>query len=189
MIRLDTKQSPHRFATIRGFTLQEMLVTLCISGALAGGSAGMWNVVQQNAITAAANDLVTHLALARNEAITKNKRITVCPTGDQKSCLGADNDFTNWQSGWMVYVDENDNGKPDDGEIVRVQSEPTRGITIRSSRARSHVAYQPTGLSGGSTITMAICSERDPSLARYVIVSNVGRARVAQTTTSNLKCR
>jgi len=168
MIRLDTKQSPHRFATIRGFTLQEMLVTLCISGALAGGSAGMWNVVQQNAITAAANDLVTHLALARNEAITKNKRIT---------------------SGWMVYVDENDNGKPDDGEIVRVQSEPTRGITIRSSRARSHVAYQPTGLSGGSTITMAICSERDPSLARYVIVSNVGRARVAQTTTSNLKCR
>lgn len=188
MNRFGSKRSRRPLAAVRGFTLQEMLVTLCISGTLVSGGAGMWNVVQQNAMTAAANDLVTHLALARTEAITKNKRITVCPTDDQQSCLKADGDYTNWQSGWMVYADENDNGKPDDGEIIRVQGEPTRGITIRSSRARTHVAYQPTGLSRGSTITMAICSERDPSLARYVIVSNTGRARVAQATTSDIKC-
>ena len=188
MNRFGSKQSPQRLARVRGFTLQEMLVTLCISGTLAGGSVGMWKVVQQNAITAAANDLLTHLALARSEAITKNKRITICPTGDQQSCLSPGNAYTDWQSGWLVYADDNDNGSPDDREIVRVQSGPAQGIAIRSSRARSHITYQPSGMSGGSTITIAICSERDPSLARYVIVSNTGRPRVAQTTTSNVKC-
>lgn len=188
MNRIGSKQSRHLIAKTRGFTLQEVLVSLCISGTLAGGSAGMWNVFQKEAVTAAANDLVAHLALARSESITKNKHLTICPTDDQQSCLRSGNDFTDWHKGWLVYADKNNNGTPDSGEIVRVQGSITRGISIHSSRARSHVTYQPMGTAGGSTITFAVCSAHDPSLARYVIVSNSGRARVAPTTTSNVRC-
>jgi len=178
----------HPLTTIRGFTLQEMLVSLCISGTLAGGGAGVWGAVQQNAITAAANDLVTHLALVRSEAITQNTRVTICPTVDRQACQPASSDYTAWQTGWLVYVDNNADGKPQVDEIVRLQNSVSNGIVIRSSRARGHVTYQPLGTAGGSTITFAVCSARDPSLARYVVVSNSGRARVAQTTTSNVKC-
>ena len=188
MNRFGSNRLPGSLARSRGFTLQEMLVSLCISGTLAGGGAGMWNVVQQEAVTATANDLVTHLALARNEAIMKNKDIVLCPTENQRSCSRPGSDFTAWHTGWLVYADQNDNGQPDPGEILRVQNGATRGIHIHSSRARGRVAYQPMGTAGGSTITLAVCSERNPSLARYVVVSNSGRARVAQTTTSNVKC-
>lgn len=175
-------------SSLLGFTLQEMLVALCISGSLAGGSVGMWRAVQQNAVTAAANELVSHLALARSEAVRRNVRVTICPTADQKDCLKPDKDYAFWHQGWLLYADANGNGKPDAGEIVRLQTAASHGIVIRSSRARSRVTYQPLGMSGGSTITLAVCAERNPALARYVVVSNTGRARVAQTTTSSVKC-
>lgn len=179
---------PNRKPSALGFTLQEMLVVLCISGSLTGGGVGMWKAVQQNAVTAAANELVSHLALARSEAIRRNVRVTMCPTGDQKDCMKPDKDYAVWHQGWLVYADANGNGKPDAGEIVRLQTAASHGVVIRSSRARSRVTYQPIGMSGGSTITFAVCSARNPAAARYVIVSNTGRARVAQTTTSDIEC-
>jgi len=188
MNRIGARQLSRPFNAFRGFTIQEMLVTLCISGTLAGGGAGMWHAVQQNAITVAANDLVTHLALARSEAITKNLRITVCPTENQSTCAQPDSDHTSWQKGWMIYADKNDNGHPDSDEIIRVQSGVSGGVLVNSSQARRRIVFQPTGMSGGSTITIAICGARDAAMSRYVIVSNTGRARVAQTTTSNMKC-
>jgi type IV fimbrial biogenesis protein FimT len=188
MNRFGSNQFSRPLAAFRGFTLQEMLVSLCISGTLAGGGVSMWNVFQQEAVIAAANDLVAHLALTRSESITKNEHLTVCPTDDQQSCLQSGDHFTDWHKGWLVYADKNNNGRPEGGEIVRVQSGVTGRISIRSSRARSHITYQPMGTAGGSTITFAVCSERDPTLARYVIVSNNGRARVAPATASNVRC-
>jgi type IV fimbrial biogenesis protein FimT len=179
---------PDMKSSVCGFTLQEMLVVLCISGSLAGGGVGMWSAVQQNAVTAAANELVSHLALARSEAVKRGVRVTMCPTRDQESCMQPDKRYALWHQGWLVYEDANDNGTPERGEIVRLQTGASRGIVIRSSHARSRITYQPLGMSGGSTVTFAVCSERNPALARYVIVSNTGRARVAQTTSGSVRC-
>jgi type IV fimbrial biogenesis protein FimT len=171
-----------------GFTLQEMLVTLCISGILAGGGMGMWRVVRQNTIIAAANNLVSHLALARSEAIGRNTRVVMCPTNDNQKCLKPSSDYTFWQAGWLIYADGNHNGKPDSIEIIRVHDGASGGIVIRSSRYRRRVTYQPLGTAGGSTITLAVCAAHDAALARYVIISIMGRARVAQNTNSSVKC-
>lgn len=173
---------------LRGFTLQEMLVSVLISGTLAGGGIGIWNVIRQNAITTTANDLVAHLALARSEAIQHNSRIVMCPTRDDKNCVTPGSDYTSWQEGWLVFADKNGNATPDRGEIVRVHAAASRGVVVRSSRYRRRVTYRPMGTAGGSTITFAVCNAHDPRLARYVIVAITGRARVAKTTTSSVKC-
>lgn len=171
-----------------GFTLQEMLITLCISGILAGGGMGMWRVVRQDTIIATANNLVSHLALARSEAIGRNARVVMCPTNDNEKCLKPGSDYTFWQAGWLIYTDGNHNGKPDSSEIIRVHDGASSGIVIRSSRYRKRVTYQPLGTAGGSTITFAVCAAHDATVARYVIISIMGRARVAQKTKSNVKC-
>lgn len=165
-----------------------MLVSLLISSSLALGGVSMWTVLQENALTVATNDLVTHLALARSEAVTRRGRVRVCPSADQSNCSKPDADYTFWQHGWLVYADENGDGKPQAAEIVRVHPGMSNHLVIRSSRARRSVTYQPIGTSGGSTLTFAVCSSRDPARARYVTVSNSGRARVSRTTTSAVKC-
>lgn len=171
-----------------GFTLHEMLVSLLISSSLALGGISMWSMLQENELTVATNELVTHLALARSEAVTRPGRVRVCPSADQANCSKPDADYTFWQHGWLVYADENGDGKPQAAEIVRVHPGVSKRLVIRTSRARRGVIYQPIGTAGGSTITFAVCSARDSARGRYVTVSNSGRARVSRTTTSAVKC-
>lgn len=172
----------------RGYTLHEMLISLAIGGSLTTGGVTLWSVIQDNAMTAAANEIVTHLALARSEAIKRHTPVKLCPSRDHASCSNADGDYTFWQHGWLVYADENRNGRPEPAEIVHASAGPARDIVIRTSGARSAVTYQPIGMSGGSTITFALCDARGPKHARYVTVSNGGRARASRTTDSRVKC-
>lgn len=172
----------------RGFTLQELLVSLCISSTVTVGGAGAWGLVQENAKTVAANELVAHLALARSEAVKRRARVRICPTADQRTCLDAGARYTAWQEGWLVYADENRNGKPEAEEILRVYSGTHKSISIRTSQAREQVTYQPSGSSGGSNVTFAICDARGDKYARYVTINNSGRARVSRTSDSDMPC-
>lgn len=175
-------------ATNRGFTLQESLVSLFIGGTLITGGTSLYATLQESSKTAAANDLVSHLNLARSEAIKRHSRATVCPSQDQLTCLEPSAEHAFWQSGWLVYADENSNGKPEAAEIIRVHQPLSRTTVIRTSRERDQVTYQPTGTAGGSTITFAVCDTRGSQSARYVILSNSGRARVSKASTSEIHC-
>jgi type IV fimbrial biogenesis protein FimT len=173
----------------RGFSLQELLVALAIGGTVTSGAVTLTDTVRNNAIVAAANTLVSHLNLARGIALARHANVVLCPSADRMQCAEPGNDYTWWQNGWLVYVDENDNGRPDNGEIVRTDGHDGSGnITIRSSRHRREVVYRPSGTSGGSTLTLAICGAHGASAARYVTVSNAGRPRISRTTTSEVRC-
>ena len=173
----------------RGFTLQELVVSLAIGSGVTTGATGAYVMVQETKLTAAVNELVTHLNLARSEAVTRGEEVVVCPSADAKTCADAGADNTWWTSGYLVYVDANDNGALDATDtIVRVTSGTQRDLTVKSSRHRAKVTFQPTGLAGGSTITFAFCDSRGASGARYVTVQNGGRARVSSTTASTVRC-
>lgn len=171
-----------------GFTLQESLITLAIGSTLVVGGSGLASVLQENTQTVAANDLVAHLNYARSEAIKRHAKVTVCPSKNGSSCAAPETRHTVWQHGWLVYVDANNNGAPEVSEILRAHEGSARDLVVQTSRARDDITYQPTGSAGGSTITFALCDSRGAASARYVTVSNTGRARVSQTTTSTIRC-
>src|SRR5581483_10944964 len=139
MHRFGHHVRPRAFAarSARGFTIQEMLVALCISGSLAGGGVGMWGVVQESRVTAAANDLVSQLAVARMQAVKRHAKAIVCPSADQRHCAAANGDYTHWQHGWLVYVDADGDGEPGPDEIVQVQPALAPSVLIRTSHART----------------------------------------------------
>lgn len=173
---------------MRGFTLQEVLVSLLIGGTVITGGSTLWGVLQESAKTAAANDLVAHLHLARSEAVKRQVRVNICASNDQSSCAVPSADHTSWHHGWVVYADTNRNGRLDADELLRVHRPLGRSLVIHTSAARHQIGYQPTGTSGGSTVTFALCDARGSKFARYVIVSNSGRARVARKSSSTVQC-
>lgn len=170
-----------------GFTLIELCVCLAIIALLGALGSGAWRFERDHALTVATNELLAHLALARSEAITRRLRVVMCPTRDQRTCLRPDTDHTPWQYGWLVYADTDGDREPDAGEIVRNHA-GTEGFAIRTSRYRRRVTYQPLGTAGGSTITFALCAEHEAGAARYITISNTGRARVSRKTESSMEC-
>lgn len=164
------------------------MITLAIGGTVSTGAVSLTRLAQDTALTSTANDLVAHINLARSEAITRHVDTIVCPSKNATTCAAPNASDTRWEKGWLVYVDENGNREPEPREVVRVHADAGTGIAIKSSRYRDQIVYQPLGTAGGSTITLAICSTRGPNNARYVTISNTGRARISRTTTSTMRC-
>lgn len=92
----------------RGATLIETLLALCIAGVLLSSAIPSFRgALERERLTAATNELVLAVNLARSEATSRRTRAALAPL------MGA-----NWASGWHVFVDANDNGRLDAAETV-----------------------------------------------------------------------
>jgi type IV fimbrial biogenesis protein FimT len=104
----------------KGLTLVELMVTLAVAIILlAVGMPLFTGVVGSNRATTEANALVMALQLARSEAVKRNLDVYVCTS---TTTLAADcrTDSTNWNIGWFVFADEDDDASLDaPGEVVR----------------------------------------------------------------------
>ena len=159
----------------RGFTLIELMVTVAITGILAGVAApSMGGFIEHQRANAATSSLMSHMALARMSAISRNHRAVLCPSRDGLTCEAG----TDWSGGWMLFVDEDGNRRPDSSdEILRVDLEPTsRHLRVVSTVGRQQLRYLPDGRSAGSNLTLSICN-RKGELLGAVIINNAGRAR------------
>lgn len=123
-----------------GFTLVELLVTLTILLILlVVGVPSAQHLVDKSKLTATSNDLVSALQYARSTAIARGEATVACPSEDGKSCQ----DTTNWEVGWIVFVDRGSPGVRDtDDPILRVHGAAKRGVSIAGSKI---VRYRATG--------------------------------------------
>lgn len=164
----------------RAYSLHDALVTLAVAGVLLGiGAPSFAQLIAGQRLTTAVNGLVTALYSARSEAIKRGERAVLCPSVDDATCSAASDRATDWHHGYLLFADANANHERDDGEAVLRVFTPESGLTIRSSRDRDHVTYQPDGLASGTNISLVVCAERREVAPRVVIVSNSGRARVS----------
>ena len=166
----------------KGITLPELLATMSVISILGFGVVpGMTEMVQENRLSTAANELIAHLHLTRSEAVKTGTRVIMCPSLDGKSCEKS----SEWHSGWMVFQELNQNNQPDaDERVIRVH-EGIAGITIRSGISRQRVKYSPLGNSYGSNTTFVFCDEHGDSNARAVILSPSGRPRSSDSGPGN----
>jgi len=157
-----------------GFSLIELSVALSVAAILLGLALPTFQDTLRRQRTAAALHLLTtQLAQARNTAVTRGVPVTVCPSSGDGQCRSS----PDWSAGWLLYRDPKRGDQPrTSGDVLRDIRHPVHAsIRILSSSGRLRVRYQPDGRSGGSNLTLRVCSGE--MLEGEIIVNNSGRAR------------
>ena len=165
-----------------GFTLLELLMTLVIAAILLLTAAPLYRGwIADLELRNRGEALVNAMAFARAEALKRNSRVNLCPTADFVACgtVGA------WETGWLVYADENRNGEIDaDETVIRVEGAAEPGITVRGNRpVADYVSYNEHGhtrmINGALQMgTFTVC--RSGQKAIDVVLANGGRVRVSR---------
>ncbi|TAM45005.1 MAG: pilus assembly protein [Gammaproteobacteria bacterium] len=152
------------------------MAVLAIAGVLAATAApAMQNIVYEQRLTAYVNELFGDLQLARSEAIKRVVQVTLCKSSDGAACSTT----SNWQSGWIVFVDTDGDETADSGEtIIKVRQALESGVTLRYGSSYDYVYYKSDGTAWPNA-TFTFCDTRGASYARAIIVSNTGRARTS----------
>jgi len=170
----------------KGFTLIELITTISIAMILAAiGVPGLQTTIQNNKMTALHNDLLSALNLTRSTAVTQGTWATFCKSN--VAGTGCTTSADSWENGWILFPDNNNNGKLDEGEsILGINTDLPSNITIKSSRER--ISYNAQGYAVGYTGNFTYCDARGDSSKKGMIMSNSGRIRVATSRDSLANC-
>jgi type IV fimbrial biogenesis protein FimT len=166
-----------------GYSIYDLLITSAVASILGLGAVGMTGMVQDTRMTAAVNQLMGDLNLARSEAIKRHTIIALCKSDNGSSC----SEDTAWNEGWIVFTDDNNNHDVDAGEtVVRVQQALEGNLTLRygETGTYTYVRYNPSGEAWPGA-TFSFCDSRGADKAKAVIVYWTGRPRVSARTSEN----
>jgi len=162
-------------ARAQGFTMLELLVAVAIAAVLFTIGVPMFrDVTLGSRLSAAANNLLSSVQLARSEAIKRNVNVTLCASSDGQSCAASGG----WEQGWITIIDPAD---PD--TVVQYQQGLPPGFQMTQTGGTTDLVFQPIGI-GATAAVVTVCRLDPPgSQERVVSVRPTGTANVSITTT------
>lgn len=166
-----------------GFTLIDLLTTLSITTLLL--TVGLPNFsaqIQNSRVKTAMLSVQEALQLTRVSAVSTNRRATI-------------SSLVQWEEGWEIFYDLNNNGTREPSENVIKQHEGLKGVRVKTSEpVRNYVSYVGTGegtKANGNTGgafqagTFTICPEAKGA-GYELILARGGRVRKTEITAA--KC-
>ncbi|NND92308.1 MAG: prepilin-type N-terminal cleavage/methylation domain-containing protein [Granulosicoccus sp.] len=173
--------------TAPGFTLIELMVLLAVVSILMLiGVPGMESLYTRNELSAAINTYSADHRLARSEAVSRGRQVTLCARNATDVACSTE---TDWEDGWIVFVNIDRDSPPviDAGEPVLKVIQPLHAkFSLRSSGdTATHFTYLPTGDARypGSII---LCKHGKTSQSRLLEVSVIGRVNIAELSANDI---
>ncbi len=163
-----------------GFSLIELIVTVAMAGILmAVAIPSMRDLMVSNRVAGYANEFLSGLHLARSEAVKRGSRVTMCRSSNGTSCAGTGN----WQVGWVIFEDDNNDGSFTAGDVIQVREALANSISLTGrGQTGSYVSF----IQNGSAQTTAGAAQRGTldltleSTSRTITLASVGRVSVSQ---------
>ena len=161
-----------------GFTLQEMLVVMAITGIVAAAAIPSFrDFAIQRSINAQITDLTSAMRLARSEAIKRGREVSMCPTADpNRAKPGCNRWGYDWSTGYIIFV----GSVKGNDQYIRIQQGYSNGGTIKTD-ACDAVRFRPNGVlkEGGARVFEFYPkhAQNDPSLMKLkkkVCLSDTG---------------
>lgn len=142
-----------------GVTLIELLVTLAVVAVIvAAGVPALRDFLATNRMSAAVNDLITSIHLARSEAITREAPTTLCPSANWDSPAPTCNPGGNLADGWIVLV-----GRVGSPIVVQRHEPLSNGIALARDFVDS-IDFSTNGLPANANaageFNLLLCDDR-----------------------------
>jgi type IV fimbrial biogenesis protein FimT len=162
-----------------GLSLIELLIVMCILALLAmGGMPDFSDWRQRKEIDALMRELIGAIDMARAHAVAENVMVTFCRSDDGKKCQGK------WSDGSILFTDFNADRVlgSDDRLIFRLEPmKPAGTLEFKSFQNRQFLQMTARGFTNYQNGNFTFCpANKDPRLARQVIISFSGRTRFAR---------
>jgi type IV fimbrial biogenesis protein FimT len=157
----------------RGYNMIELITAMSIVAILLALAVPSFRyITNANRIASEGNGLLGDLQYARAEAIKEGRNVGVCISNNGTSCTGG----LNWQNGWVIYSDLNNNGAFDAGEpVLRVQSPFSGSDTFVANNNLSALTFNREGFAAVLNNTL-ITLQTVPEVTSYTRCLSVGLA-------------
>lgn len=153
----------------QGFSLVELLITLCIITVVSVIGVRSFSSFQHDSDSQVLMSQLLHaIKLARMQAIMDNKKIILCRSRDRETCSG------DWSDGFIIRAGDH---------VLNIFENFSEGEGVLKWRAfpldRQQLEFLSTGFTNSENGTFWFCSKgtTDPHWA--IIISKTGRTRVA----------
>lgn len=167
-------QNPYSSAQQSGFTLMEILLAVSILVlTLVMSLPSMRDFLLNQRMRSDHSRLTMDLLYARSIAVNQGQRVVICPSSSGNECLPD----PLWESGWLLFIDKNNDRNYNDGEIKLRIAPALTELIARSTRTRPQIRFFPDGSATGSAATITLCGPRGAQFARAIVISNSGRVR------------
>lgn len=159
-----------------GYTMMEMVMTMAIVAILASIAVpGFKYVTSSNRIATEVNGLLGDMQFARSQAVKEGLPVTVCTSSDGLTCTNTD-----WELGWIVFLDSNSSKSVDPGESI-IRTQPAFGGTDTfiatpnnfHALTFNRMGYAPTGAANAVNITLHD-STSNPNWTRCIAINPIG---------------
>lgn len=168
-----------------GFTLLELMMAIAVIGVVLAVAVPGFNTFRQNArMTSAANDLLGDLNAARSEAIKRQRPVAFCGSNNPEAAEPACGPAV---TGWLVWVDVNNDADIDAGEEI-IRTHDPLPAALRVANNFEVITYGADGFARlQPTTAILLCDERDDAVAgpqyrkRIVALNATGRPWVAKS--------
>lgn len=118
----------------QGLTLPELLVALIVLAITLNLAIPSYtDLRQRDQLRVAALDFYQFIQLTRTHAVSRNRRVTMTHTG-------------NWDKGWEIYEDSNNNGQRDVEEPIIMEKEGLNKVQVVANKyVKNYLSFTGSG--------------------------------------------